>query len=95
MPKFSLKDLLISSTYVAVGLGTYFCCVHYKTHYNAVREIIQAFFLVNGSTLVGIGLSYPFAKKRLWLRGVAVILALWIGQFVFTHVLRIPLLSTF
>ena len=57
MPNFSIKDLLITTTLVAMGLGLIMLAIH---EWKATPLPVLKYVL--GCSLIGMGLGYPFKK---------------------------------
>ena len=64
MPRFSIKDLLLSTTLLAVGF-TALTLLPGLVSRNAVGVILPFVFWIGGCVLIGTGLFAPFHKKRL------------------------------
>lgn len=65
MPKFSIKDLLIATAVIAVGLGIAMSVFTFEGQYHG-RTYIPISLWLAGGTLVGIGLAWPFQRPWFW-----------------------------
>ncbi len=67
MPKFSIKDLLISTTLVSAGLSIISLIFYFRLHAPSFDlrlfiPVMSAFFL--GCALIGAGMLYPFSCTK-------------------------------
>ncbi len=81
MPRFSIKDLMISTTLLAVGGGALVICSRLRPSQNAGPIVIWV--VLASFATIGAGLFAPFHKKGLGaLAGVALAIAL--GMYLVT-----------
>lgn len=69
MPRFSIKDLMLAMTLVAVGVGM--VCYAERHHETPESESLAVFLFFSGSALFAAGLTTPF--KRPWLGALVVV----------------------
>jgi|tagenome__1003787_1003787.scaffolds.fasta_scaffold20490834_1 hypothetical protein len=79
MPRFSIKDLLIATTLISVGLGLLYFV--YQHRYTPDDEAWELGAYLGGGALIGAGAMTPFKRP---LRGaiIAVVLMLLAGLVV-------------
>ena len=64
MARFSLKELLLGTTYIAIGL--FIIRLPWLIRFDELLELLLLIFLfLSGGTFIGAGILLPF--KRLWL----------------------------
>jgi hypothetical protein len=90
MPKFTIKDLLIGSTLVAIGLTMVVIGFHLAPPHDVKRAGTQAYLLGAGGILLGSGLAYPFGKGGMPFLLVCGIIAMLIIIFVFNSMSSLP-----
>jgi hypothetical protein len=64
MPRFSIKDLMLATTLIAVGLAVLILLPGLASR-TAVGIVLPFVFWLGGCVLIGVGLFTPFHKKRL------------------------------
>jgi hypothetical protein len=62
MPRFGLKDLFLSTAFIAAGLGGFCWLAHYSNLISEVPAI--ALLWVGCAALVGLGMWYPWNAAR-------------------------------
>jgi hypothetical protein len=91
MPKFTIKDWLLGSTLVAIGLAMVVTGYHYAPPHDVKRAGTQAYLLGAGGIMIGSGLAYPFGKRGgtpfLLMCGI---IAMLIVIFVFNSMNSLP-----
>jgi hypothetical protein len=64
MVRFSIKDLMLATLLVAVGLSIEIVLFRFLPHTNA-QLLVAYFMLCSGLATIGAGLFTPFRKKKL------------------------------
>lgn len=73
MPRFTVKDLLIATTLVAIGAGmiSFACSIEPGTRENGLIPVLM-FCFFGGLALIGAGLGTPF--HRPWTGAIAFVI---------------------
>jgi hypothetical protein len=65
VPKFSIKDLLIATTLIALGLGAVlFAFNDDDTNGSYLYYVVMSSLILIGVALVGAGIAFPFKMLR-------------------------------
>ena len=76
MPTFSLKDLLLATTLISIGLSVWYLLFAYRPgarNHEEYEIFIARAIAFNGIALIGAGLLAPF--KRTWIGAIGAIIA--------------------
>ena len=89
MPRFSIKDLLLATTMVAVGIGAALLAQQLAKsleYPGAALAIAELGLWVGGSALAGAGVLYPFGRAVVGAAVGLVLSALWVGLLILAGV---------
>jgi hypothetical protein len=67
MPRFSIRDLLIATALISIGLGLLYTLfttpLFRERHFMPMMKYIAPAFIISGFTFMGAGIFAPFRRK--------------------------------